>query len=84
VEYPSRLAALPELNAKIAKAETEVARWTRVIGRLSATGEPTRTARTFLRVAQDDLERLDRSRDALLGGDEGREEEVEEGELRPG
>lgn len=83
MEYPSRLAALSDLNAGIAKAEAEVARWERVVERMNAAGEPTRAARGFLRAARDDLERLDRSRDALLGGDEGREE-VEEGELRAG
>jgi hypothetical protein len=70
VEYPSRLAALSDLNDKIAEAEREVARWTRVVERMSAAREPTRAARSFLRVAQDDLDRLDRARDVLLEGEE--------------
>ncbi len=66
------LRTLADLDAAIAKAEAEVARWTRVVERMSAAGEPTRAARRFLRVARDELERLDRQGDALLGSDEER------------
>ena len=69
--YPSRLATLADLNARIAAAEREAARWERVVERLNAAGEPTRAARDRLRVAQDDLDRLDGTRDVLFGGDEG-------------
>ncbi len=69
--YPSRLATLADLNARIAAAEREAARWERVVERLNAAGEPTRAARNCLRAAQDDLDRLDGTRDVLLEGDEG-------------
>ncbi len=71
MEYPSRLATLADLNARIAAAEREAARWERVVERLNAAGEPTRAARNCLRAAQDDLDRLDGTRDVLLEGDEG-------------
>ncbi len=71
MEYPSRLATLADLNARIAAAEREAARWERVVERLNAAGEPTRAARDCLRAAQDDLDRLDGTRDVLLEGDEG-------------
>ena len=73
MSHPSRLAALSDLNARIAKAEAEVGRWERVVERLNAAGEPTRAARGFLRLARDELERLDGARDALLAGDGGRQ-----------
>ncbi len=69
--YPSRLATFADLNARIAAAEREAARWERVVERLNAAGEPTRAARDCLRAAQDDLDRLDRTRDVLLEGDGG-------------
>ena len=71
MEYPSRLATLADLNARIAAAEREAARWERVVERLNTAGEPTRAARNCLRAAQDDLDRLDGARDVLLEGDEG-------------
>jgi hypothetical protein len=71
VSHPSRLAVLSDLNARLARAETEVARWEGVVERLNAAGEPTRAARNCLRAAQDDLDRLDRARDVLLEGGEG-------------
>ncbi len=71
MSYPSRLAALADLNARIAAAEREAARWERVVERLNAAGEPTRAARNCLRVAQYDLDRLYRTRDVLLERDEG-------------
>ena len=71
MSYPSRLAALAHLNAEMAKVEAEVSRWERVVERLSAAGDPTRAARNCLRAAQDDLDRLDGTRDVLLEGDEG-------------
>jgi hypothetical protein len=72
MQHQPRLRALADLDARIAKAETEVARWTRVVERMGAAGEPTRAARGFLRAARDDLERLDRRRDALSDRDQGR------------
>ncbi len=73
MSHPSRLAALSDLNARIAKAEAEVGRWERVVERLNAAAEPTRAARSFLRVARDDLERLEGARDALLADDDERQ-----------
>jgi DNA-binding transcriptional LysR family regulator len=70
MQHQPRLQALADLDAEIAKAETEVARWARVVERMSAAGEPTRAARGFLRVAQDDLRRLDEARNALSGGED--------------
>ena len=70
MEYQPRLRALADLNARIGEAETEVTRWTRMVERMNAAGEPSRAARSFLRVAQDDLDRLDRARDVLLEGGE--------------
>jgi hypothetical protein len=72
MQHQPRLQALADLDAGIARAEAEVARWVRVVERMGAAGEPTRAARRFLRGAQDELERLDRARDALLGGGEER------------
>ena len=72
MQHQPRLRALADLDAEIAKAEAEVARWVRMVERMGAAGEPTRAARGFLRVAQDDLERLDRARDALSGGGDDR------------
>lgn len=69
--YPSRLAALSDLTARIEEAEREVHRWEGVIERMSAAGEPTHKAREFLRAAQGEVDRLDRARDVLLEGDEG-------------
>jgi len=66
------LAALSDLNARLARAETEVARWEGVVERLNAAGEPTRAARGFLRAARDELDRLVGARDALLEGGDGR------------
>jgi hypothetical protein len=71
MQHQPRLQALADLNAKIVEAETEVARWERMVERLNAAGEPTRAARNCMRAAQDDLDRLDRARDVLLEGDEG-------------
>jgi hypothetical protein len=70
MQHQLRLRALADLNAKIAEAETEVARWERMVERMNAAGEPTRAARNCFRAAQDDLDRLDRARDVLLEGDE--------------
>jgi hypothetical protein len=76
--YPSRLAALSDLTARIEEAEREVHRWEGVIERLSAAGEPTHKAREFLRAAQDEVDRLDRARDVLLeGGEDGHRKERE-------
>ncbi len=71
MQHQLRLRALADLNARITEAETEVARWERVVERMNAAGEPTRAARSSLRVAQDDLDRLDRARHVLLEGEEG-------------
>ncbi len=71
MSYPSRLAALANLNAEMAKAEAEVGRWERVVERMGAAGEPTHKAREFLRTAQDKVDHLDRARDVLLEGDKG-------------
>jgi hypothetical protein len=73
-----RLRALSDLNANIAEAEREVARWERVVERMNAAGEPTRKAREFLRAARDEPDRLDRARDVLLEGGGEREEEPRE------
>jgi hypothetical protein len=70
MQHQPRLQALADLDAEIAKTETEVARWARVVERMSAAGEPTCAARGFLRVAQDDLRRLDEARNALSGGED--------------
>ncbi len=70
MSYPSHLATLAHLNAEMAEAKAEAARWERVVARMSAAGEPTRAARNCLRAAQDDLDHLDRARDVLLEGDE--------------
>ena len=71
MRYQPHLRVMADLNAEMAKAETEVARWEKVIERMSAAGEPTHKAREFLRAAQGEVDRLDRARDVLLEGDEG-------------
>ncbi len=78
MRHPSRLTARLALDAETAKAAAEVTRWVRVVERMGAAGEPTRVARRFLRAARDELDRLDRVRDALPSGDgwRGEAEEV--------
>ena len=75
MRYQPRLRVVADLNAEMAKAETEVARWEKVIERMSAAGEPTHKAREFLRAAQGEVDRLDRARDVLLEGGDGPGEE---------
>ena len=77
MRHPSRLTARLALDAETAKAAAEVTRWVRVVERMGAAGEPTRVARRFLRAARDELDRLDRVRDALPSGDEWRGEAEE-------
>jgi hypothetical protein len=72
MQHQPRLQGLADLDDKVAKAETEVTRWTRVVERMSAAGEPTRAARGLLRAARDELERLDRQRDALSADEDDR------------
>jgi hypothetical protein len=72
MRHQPRLRALADLDDRIAKAEAEVTRWVRVVERMGAAGEPTRAARSLLRVARDELERLDRARDTLSGGEDDR------------
>jgi hypothetical protein len=71
MRYQPHLRVMANLNAEMAKAEREVARWEKVIERMGAAGEPTHKAREFLRGAQDEVDRLDRARDVLLEGEDG-------------
>ena len=78
MRHRPRLRALFDLSANIAEAEREVARWERVVERMSAAGESTRKAREFLRAARDEPDHLDGARDVLPEGGGGREEEPRE------
>jgi hypothetical protein len=81
--HQSRLASLAELDIRIAQAEAAVRRHTRLAEHAERGGDEARRARGLLSVAEERLELLSRSRDVLLGGDEGRDELVE-AELRAG
>jgi hypothetical protein len=81
--HRSRLASLAELDIRIAQAEAAVRRHARLAEHAERGGDEARRARGLLSVAEERLELLSRSRDVLLGGDEGRDELVE-AELRAG
>ncbi len=66
-QHQPRLRPSANLDSRIKAAEAEGARWTRVVERMNAAGEPTRAARGLLRAARNELKRLDRSRDTLRG-----------------
>lgn len=87
VPHNSRLASLAELDARIAQAEAVAARHARLVAQVEEGSDEARRASGFLRVAQERLGQLVRSRDVLLGDDEGVEQfeaaEVEERQSTP-
>jgi hypothetical protein len=74
VPHNSRLASLAELDARIAQAEAVAARHARLVALVEKGSDEARRASGFLRVAQERLGQLVRSRDVLLGDDEGVED----------
>lgn len=81
--HRSRLASLAELDDRIAKAEAVAARHTRLAAQAERGSYEARRASGLLLVAKQRLELLDRSRDVLLGGDEGGDD-FQEAELGAG
>jgi hypothetical protein len=59
--------ALAELEAAIAKAKVDRDRHRQVVNR--ASGDDLRRAKGFLRIAEDHLAQLRRSREVLIGGE---------------
>jgi hypothetical protein len=86
MQHTSRLAALAELEARIAHAEAVARRHRQAAAQAARGSDEARRATGLLRVAQERLEQLERSKDVLMAGDEGREEEfevIEAGERQP-
>ncbi len=83
--HRSRLASLAELDARIAHAEATAMRHARLVRSAEKGSDEARRAMGLLRVAEERLAQLERSRDVLLGDDEGVEEfeAAEAGEQRP-
>jgi hypothetical protein len=76
--HRSRLASLAELDIRIAQAKAVVVRHTRLVAQVEKGSDEARRASGLLRVAQERLGQLERSRGVLLGGDDGVEEFKEE------
>jgi hypothetical protein len=77
--HRSRLASLAELDIRIAQAKAVVVRHTRLVAQVEKGSDEARRASGLLRVAQERLGQLERSRGVLLGGDDGVEEFEEDG-----
>ena len=60
--------ALAELEAAIAKAKVDRDRHRQIVNRVS--GDDLRRAKGFLRIADDHLAQLQRSREVLIGGEQ--------------
>jgi hypothetical protein len=67
--------SLARLEAEIVQAGLAGARWRAGAERLEAAGRDSRQARGLLHVAEDRLAQLERSREVLLRGEEGHEDE---------
>ena len=74
MRHRSRLASLAELDTRIAHAAAMVARHARTVEHAGKGSDEARRATGLLRVAEERLGQLERSRAVLLGGDEGRED----------
>ncbi len=79
--HSSRLApqarphALADLDVAIAKAEADLGRHQRNAARLG--GEEARRAKIYLRIVEERVAQLQRSREVLIGGEHGRGDEEE-------
>jgi hypothetical protein len=67
--------ALAQLEEEIVRAEATCARMAERIGTLDAAGQTSRWARGLLHIAEERLARLNRSREVLLRGEEGHEDD---------
>ena len=70
-----RSRSLARLEAEIAQAEMARTRWRARADGLEAAGRDGRQVRGLLGVAEERLAQLERSREVLLRGDEGREDD---------
>jgi hypothetical protein len=73
-----RSRSLARLEDEIARAETACRRWRAQAENLEAAGRDSRQTRGLLGVAEERLEQLVRSREVLLRGEEGHEDEEPE------
>ena len=71
--FQARHRALAELDALLARAEQTRATYLALAERLAAAGGDARAAEARARVAGAKAEQLRRSREVLVGGDEGRQ-----------
>ena len=73
----ARSRALDELDVEIVRAETTRTRWELRVRELESRGLDASYAHGLLGIAGDRLAQLNRSRDVLLGGEEGEDEQPE-------
>jgi len=73
-----RSRSLARLEDEIVRAETACRRWRAQAENLEAAGRDGRQTRGLLGVAEERLAQLDRSREVLLRGEEGHEDEEPE------